>query len=117
MNSVRHFIGISSLLILTVVVNGQVKPPPTVESDVYTIKEFAVSHSWPASFSIGYPKGWTKTEVGWPQIGELLAADDPLVVTFSSYSVATSRATITIWRTYAASAENAAADFATSVRQ
>jgi hypothetical protein len=92
-----------------------------LESDVYTITQFALTHSAPVAFSIGYPKGWTKSDNATAvsdNLGDLASFRDPEVVcTFTSpldpldpsvpfsprtIRIITNYASITVFRAYGA---------------
>jgi hypothetical protein len=85
--------------------------------EVYTLRQSSISHSQPVSFSVGYPVGWTKTESGKPQTGELLTLDPQPVCTFWSDAATTNRASVTIFRALGGSAQEDAEHFASAVRQ
>jgi hypothetical protein len=53
-----------------------------LESDMFSIHQFAVSHSSPVSFSIEYPKGWKLTQDSTPHFGEAMTMDQNWICTF-----------------------------------
>jgi hypothetical protein len=102
-----------------------------LESDSYSINQYALTHSDPVAFSIGYPKGWTKSEnttVVSDNLGDLASfRDHELVCTFASpldpidtltprmFRIVTNYASITIFRSYSASAKEEAENFAAHI--
>jgi hypothetical protein len=87
-----------------------------LESDVFYINQFAISHSSPVSFSIGYPKGWQVTQYSNSPQGESIAADDGLICIFRHTNyLSTNWISFTIWRSGGATAEEAADSFSASV--
>ncbi len=86
----RQIIAIATILILSVSSPAQLNFP--ADSEVFTIKQSAISHSRPVSFSIGYPIDWQMFEPGSHPVGELLTADDELVCSFCPRPTALSSA-------------------------
>jgi len=121
----RHIITISTVLLLSMSMRAQVKSSGTAEPELYTIKQSALAHSRPVSFSVGYPKGWRVSEAGPPQVGESLIMDDEPVCSFSPRPSRSSdnllapveRSEIIIWRTGGATAKAEAEKFAAALRQ
>ena len=89
-----------------------------LESDVFSINQFAISHSSPVSFSIGYPKGWRVTQDSSPQLGGFITTDGIWICTFwpTNYS-STNWTTFTIWRSGGATTKEAAESFLASTRK
>jgi len=121
----RQIIAIATILILSVSSPAQLNSPPA-DSEVFTIKQSAISHSRPVSFSIGYPIDWQMFEPGSHHpVGELLTADDELVCSFCpgptaltvAHLTAPNLAHIIIWRSDRSTAKEEAERFAASVRQ
>jgi hypothetical protein len=113
--------------------NAQSAVHPGLESDVYVINQYALTHSDPVAFSLGYPKGWTKSEdtaVGSDNLGDLASPrDHEIVCTFTSpldtfepfaphtIRVVTNYASITIFRAYGPTAKEEAQDLAARLRK
>lgn len=107
---------------------------PDLESEVYTIEQSAPTHSDPVAFSIGYPKGWTKSEnstVASDNLGDLASFRDHELVciftspldlstphtTIASTALITNYASIDIFRACGATAKEEAEDLAAHIRK
>lgn len=83
-----------------------------LESDLFIIHQFAVSHSSPVSFSIEYPKGWRVTQELKSHSGEYLAADGFWVCAFWPTNIfPTNFAGFTIFRSGGVTAQEAVDTF------
>ena len=108
--------------------------PAKLESDLYTITQSAPTHSDPVAFSIGYPKGWTKsdnTTVASDNLGDLASVRDHELVctltspldlsnphtTIAAIAVITNYASIHIFRAYGANAKEEAEGLAAHIRK
>jgi hypothetical protein len=110
--------------------NAQGVVHPKLESEVYTINQHALTHSAPVAFSIRYRKGWTKAEDNIPGVGDISVRDGEVVCSFTAPldywapldhwvppAVVTNYAFMTIFRTYRATAKEAAEYLAVRLRK
>jgi hypothetical protein len=61
---------------------AQEKLPP-FDWETYVVRQSSIAHSHPVSFSIGYPKTWTKMDLNRTPAGESFTYDEPLVCSFT----------------------------------
>ena len=61
-NTMRTAVAALISVFMCALLNAQGAVHPILESEVYTIEQSALRHSAAVAFSIGYPKGWTKSE-------------------------------------------------------
>jgi hypothetical protein len=109
---------IAAVLLLFTSARGQGKPPSTLDSEVYTVNQFAILHSQPVAFSVGYPKGWRKQDFDGLPARDSLVRDSPIVCILSSPSSHLgSPEGITIFRATGASAKDEAGGMAAMLHQ
>lgn len=126
--------GIAALIsiFMCALLSAQGAVQPAFQSEIYTINQSA-PHSDPVAFSIGYPRGWTKSEnttMASDNLGDLASPrDHELVCAFMSpldplasldprtIRIITNYASITIFRGYSASAKDEAEHLAASRRR
>jgi hypothetical protein len=112
----RQFITVAAILLLFTSLHGQVKAPSRLEAENCTINEFAITHAFPVSFSIGYPKGWRRSDNSSPE-NSGLAHDAGPVCAFYSNTVPPDEARIIIWRTTETAAKECAEKYAEATRK
>ncbi len=126
-NSMRIAIAVLISFSMGALLNSHGAVHAGLESEIYEINQSA-PHSDPVAFSVGYPKGWTKSEnktLGSDNLGDLASLrDGEIVCTFTSpldltvppdpraITTVTNYASITIFRGYGASAKEEAEDLA-----
>ena len=133
-NTMRTAVAALISVFMCALLNVQGAVHPILESEVYTIEQSALRHSDAVAFSIGYPKGWTKSEnttVVSDNLGDLASVrDHELVCRFMSpiapldpsapprtIIIITNYASITIFRAYGATAKEEAEDLAGRLRK
>ena len=90
---------------------------PSADSEIYTVRQFAISHSRPVSFSVRYPKDWVKTDLNRRVVGETFTSDDPVICVFSPKDSTNGLPMIMIQRRLGGSAKDAAQATSNSYRK
>ena len=133
-NTMRIAVAALTSVFMCALLNVQGAVHSILEPEVYTIEQSALRHSAAVAFSIGYPKGWTKSEnttVVSDNLGDLASVrDHELVCRFMSpiapldpsapprtMIIITNYASITIFRAYGATAKEEAEDLAGRLRK
>lgn len=112
MNCKIGFFASSFVILIVASARGQATPYRVTDWNIYRVRQFAIAHLRPVSFSVGYPKGWAIIYEGLPPIGEYFTMDKSSICAFWSKSGGPNRPMIDVSRAPEGTAEDEANRFA-----